>query len=140
MSEPNKPASLTVQDSPDLDCHDPDKPFGVPVEGCPVCEALYKGDIRAIHSQSHENVMKHITEDHTCQPPDRINGVYYLQCIMVTVITAAFRRGKYVKRYLTAEAFWEKELNKFEVFYTDEKSALVLPKDILTISIVMDED
>ena len=84
--------------------------------------------------------MKHITEDHTCQPPDRINGIYYLECIIVTVITAAFRRGKYVKRYLTTEAFWEKELNKFEVFYTDEKSALVSPKDIVKINIIMDED
>ena len=121
---------------------DPSKPLGVPVEGCPVCEALHKGDVKSINSQPHDAVMKHITENHSCDPPALINGYYYLDRIYVTVVLAAFRQGKYDKVYCTIPARWEEELNKFSVCYDDEKdkTALIQPKDVFAVRIQMDYD
>ena len=121
---------------------DPDKAFGLPVEGCPVCEAMNKGDIKAIESQPHEAVMKHITENHRCDPPARIKGRFYLDSIYVTVIIASFRRGRYDKVYCTMPAIWEKELNKFSVCYDDERdrTALIPPKDVFAVRFQMDDD
>lgn len=138
----NKPTKPTVSTSQKPYQEDPSKPFGRPVEGCSVCEALYKGDIKSINSQPHESVLKHVTENHLCRPPSCINGRYYLEHYFITVVIANFRRGKYIKRYLTIQAFWEKEFNKFKVWYDDEigKSALISPEHVEIVRVFMDED
>lgn len=112
-----------------------DKPTGKPVEGCPVCKALCASNVPMGPLKVHDDVMKHVMEEHDCRAPHYIDGMYYLQEIFITVVVGSVRGKKYSKEYITAPGFWIKDSGWFEVYFKENKSTIVYPKDVFRLSI-----
>lgn len=98
---------------------DHEKPLGEPVPGCELCAAYHAGNIALIQEQPTEVVLKHVMEEHRCSPPSKIDGLYYLETLLLTIRKTRVRKRKHIEEFVTKQGFWHADKGLFDLPVND---------------------